>query len=403
MEARADTPESSAQGNGPLNIFSKFFHRGHPDDKPPAHSDELQFAAVLRRQSGPSIDLHRRMTERTLTNASHISDIVTLQGFLELPAWATRKDSRGRVNEGLLGSALREPSELSSWSVRQLIEKLRGTTDPHLLARYCERLHEVEKPPPQLAQEAIGIIAICMCTYIDFPPLVVAACKLFRYLCAGYDANATARKHGLASVGAIEAIMDGMRNHQESADVQLHACSAIACVCSGCDMHEDWRKQQASDYGAAEACTCALDTFPDDTQVMHTALLAITNVTGGIGASANRRKRRAVNAGAVDVIEKKVLGKFLTNSLIAHDSLTALATLYAVDYESDEQEVAAVRGGWKTLTSAFGYSELYKHKFSLIHTILKCVQAHPTDDGLQASAQRLIAHLMKMKKEKTIS
>lgn len=168
-------------------------------------------------------------------------EIAGLQSFVQLPAWASRSaqsERAGLPNGRLLGndrhmlsSALDEASDQSSWSVRQLVDKLRSTADSRLLARYCERLIDMERPSSVLAAELMGTVAICVCAYLDDKDLVVAACKLWEHLCSGYGAEATARKHSIASVGAIEAVMDGMRHFPDEIEVQFHSCAAIASAC----------------------------------------------------------------------------------------------------------------------------------------------------------------------------
>ena len=58
-------------------------------------------------------------------------------------------------------------------------------------------------------------------------------------------------------------------------------------------------------------------------------------------------------------------------------------------------DAPASSSGWKRLSDKFATVDLDKSKVPVIHSVLKCVQAHPQDQGLQASAQRTIALLMK--------
>ena len=234
----------------------------------------------------------------------------------------------------LVGSQ-QKVDETASWNWQQLVEKLRGTGDPRLLTHYCVRLTKIERPPPDASQEVMGTVAICMLAYVEDAELVIAACNLWSHLCEGYDRNAGARKHGIASVGAIEAIIDGMKHHDKNRDVLLAGMRALSNACRGWNEYADWQKQQASDFGAFDVCLPAIRAFVTDTTVLHVALMAIVNVASGSGSSATRRKRRAISSNAINTVAE-VLDLNMANASVAHDCIVALGTLYSIEHANLE-------------------------------------------------------------------
>jgi len=295
----------------------------------------------------------------------------------------------------LVGSQ-QKVDETASWNWQQTVEKMRGTGDAKLLTHYCLRLTKIERPPPEASQEVMGTVAICMLAYVEDADLVIAACNLWSHLCEGYDRDANARKHGIASVGAIEAILDGMKHHNSNREVLLAGLRALSNACRGWNEYADWQKQQASDFGAFEVCLPAIRTFAADTAVLHSALMAIVNVASGSGSSATRRKRRAISTGVIGAVAE-VLDLHMANASVAHDCIVALGTIYSIEHSNLEDTPQSIKGAaaWKKLSNKFSAADLDKSKVAVIHSVLKCVQAHPRDDALQMSAQRTIGFLMK--------
>ena len=89
-------------------------------------------------------------------------------GFL--PNWARGKG----IGDTILNAKERAgaTTDTQSWNWQQLIDKLRGTGDVKMLTFYCEKLAQIERPPPAASQEVMGTVAICMVAYIEEPKLV---------------------------------------------------------------------------------------------------------------------------------------------------------------------------------------------------------------------------------------
>ncbi|KAL1504136.1 hypothetical protein AB1Y20_010546 [Prymnesium parvum] len=340
---------------------------------------------------------HRRKSDRgqaqALLNIGSLERVNSKKSFplLELPIWSLDRGA-GLVERQEKPVAV---NDVEKWSARQLVKLINRETDVNRLKVYVDRLHVVDFPSVEEAQQAMGTVAICVLAYLEDPKLVVAACKMWAHMCDGFDARASARQHAFAAVGGVEALLSGIKRHPKNREVQFSGLHALCKACRGCDSFSDWRKTQASQGGAFELVVRAMHVFSTDEMILHEAIMAISNVAGGINSSAGLRKRRAISAGGIETLSE-CLELHMSNVSLSHDCLFALHVLYSIDMDLLLEKSQATNKGaaaWKRLSYKWGSMEVEKSKLPMIQLVLKCVEVHPHDGALQATAQLLIGLL----------
>jgi hypothetical protein len=126
-------------------------------------------------------------------------------------------------------------------------------------------------------------------------------------LCCGTDGAGLARKQRAADVGALEAVVAGARAHAATASVQENVAATLGNVASNVDDAGLARKQKAVEAGALEVLVIALTTHTKEESVCDFACFALGNLVRGRGDKAEdtegaARKKRAVEAGALPAL-----------------------------------------------------------------------------------------------------
>ena len=207
-------------------------------------------------------------------------------------------------------------AEVTEMELAEIVAALRA----HMaVARVAEqaftRLKVLCEPPgsEQAAAEAGAIEAVldAMREHPRAAGVLRWGCKALALVCysprsvAGSEAacaGSQARKQRAADARALEVVVDAMRAHPLEPGVLRWGCGALANVCEGIDAAALARRQWAAGAGALEAVVEAFRAHRQHSQLQEECCTALATVCGGSDEAAVARKQRVVEAGAIEEV-----------------------------------------------------------------------------------------------------
>ena len=282
-----------------------------------AHEAACPFAVCLRMMAPLQAEC-QELRARVAVLAPLLAQNQQLQ--VRVRALEGDEEEGGRRQRQRVGPAPHDapPSDaaVAAMGLMEVLAALRAhVADARVAEKTCAQLAELsqQRGTEQAAAEAGAIEAVldAMREHPRAAGVLRWGCKALALVCysprsvAGSEAacaGSQARKQRAADARALEVVVDAMRAHPLEPGVLRWGCGALANVCEGVDAAALARRQGAAGAGALEAVLEAFRAHRQQAYVQEECCTALATVCGGSDEAAVARKQRVVEAGAIEEV-----------------------------------------------------------------------------------------------------